>query len=619
LQQYLIQKSLALMLLRPLDFLVFAPLLAQRGGDDIKVYKYLPPNNFTRIIMNKRLIPSFLSLFLLLLPVLSITHAQETDPTFYFGVDLSYVNEMDDCGAVYRENGEVHDPFTLFADHGANLVRARLWHNPDWTDYSTLEDVKRTFRRAQDQGMSTLLDFHYSDNWADPGRQEIPVAWEDMDDEALVTAVYDYTTTVLTELAADDLIPALVQVGNETNSGMLKRGGEQDWSRDATLFNAGIRAVRDFTAQTGSDTRILLHVAQPQNTTWWFTQAEAAGITDFDVIGISYYPQWSEFSIADLGAQVTYLRQRFGKQVMVLETGYGWSRDAVDESASNILNQGQRGYAFTPEDQLRFMTDLTQTLISNGAIGVVYWEPAWVSTECLTRWGQGSHWENATFFDFQNENEVLPAINFLRDDYLHLSALADAVIEDSYGDPLVADATADVFNDISSLDLDSFYLQVDESTLSLALSINGDIFAREGNYFFYLDTIPDQGAAVDVGRRPITVADPYQPEFRLDVSIVQEGENVRGSYTLNAWVAGEWQEITFTGGTALAAGEISVIELILPRVLLGDPQQLNIAVLSTDRGRVHTAADVLGSDHVPASWDDALILDTFFTVDLVQK
>ncbi len=570
--------------------------------------------------MNKRFIPGLLSLLFLLLPLLSITHAQETAAPFYFGVDLSYVNEMDDCGAVYRENGDPHDPFTLFAEHGANLVRARLWHNPDWTEYSTLDDVKRTFLRAQSQDMSTLLDIQYSDNWADPAKQEIPAAWQDMDDEELAEAVYDYTTVVLSELAAQDLVPAFVQVGNETNSGILKRDGEQDWGRDATLFNAGIRAVRDFAAGTGTDLQILLHVAQPQNTNWWFTQAEAAGITDFDVIGISYYPQWSTFSIADMGAQVGYLRQRFGKQVMVLETGYAWTRDAVDESASNILNQGLRGYPFSPEGQLRFMTDLTQSLISNGAIGVVYWEPAWVSTECSTRWGQGSHWENATFFDFQNDNELLPAINFLRDDYLHPAVLADGVIEASYGDPLLADSTAEVLDDHSVLDLDSLYVHTDESTVSLALRIAGDIFADEGSYLFYFDTTHDAfGADVDVGRRPITVADPYKPEFRLDVSIMQEGDTTRGSYALNAWMEGEWQEISFTGGAAISAAATSVIELNLSLALLADPQQVNIAVLSTDRGRVHTATDVLGSDDAPATSSEALILDAFFPVDLAQQ
>jgi arabinogalactan endo-1,4-beta-galactosidase len=249
---------------------------------------------------------------------------QDTAPRFYFGVDLSYTNEMEDCGAVYRENGEPRDPFDLFQEHGANLVRARLWHEPDWTDYSTLTDVKRTFARARDAGMATLLDIHYSDNWADPSRQEIPAAWEDIEDTAeLADAVYEYTYAVLTELHESDLVPAFVQIGNETNSGMLKRVVALDWPRDAVLFNAGIQAVRDFAEDTQTSPQIVLHVAQPENTGWWFTEAEAAGVTDFDVIGISYYPQWSTFSIADMGAQVSYLRGRFHKAVMVVETAYG--------------------------------------------------------------------------------------------------------------------------------------------------------------------------------------------------------------------------------------------------------------------------------------------------------
>jgi len=147
----------------------------------------------------------------------------ESGPPFYFGVDLSYVNEMDDCGAVYLENGESRDAFQLFNEHGANLVRARLWHDPDWTAYSTLADVERTFERAQEAGMATLLDFHYSDNWVDPGKQAIPAAWEDLAEDELPQAVYQYTYDVLSELHEKGLMPDFVQVGNETNSGMLKR------------------------------------------------------------------------------------------------------------------------------------------------------------------------------------------------------------------------------------------------------------------------------------------------------------------------------------------------------------------------------------------------------------
>ncbi|MEI2610357.1 MAG: glycosyl hydrolase 53 family protein [Candidatus Promineifilaceae bacterium] len=170
-------------------------------------------------------------------------------PTFFFGADLSYVNEMDDCGATYRVNGVAQDAFTLFAAQGTNLVRARLWHNPTWTAYSNLTDVEKTFRRAQDAGMNTLLTIHYSDDWADPGQQRIPAAWEAITDiGALVQAVYDYTRELLLALKEKGVLPGFVQVGNETNSGMLKQVVELDWPRDAPLFDAGIRAIRDVTA-----------------------------------------------------------------------------------------------------------------------------------------------------------------------------------------------------------------------------------------------------------------------------------------------------------------------------------------------------------------------------------
>lgn len=563
---------------------------------------------------------AFLTVFLPI-PV----QAQEAAPRFYFGVDLSYVNEVEDCGAVYRENGEAQEPFALFARHGATLVRARLWHNPDWTHYSTLDDVKRTFTRARDAGMAALLDIHYSDNWADAGTQQIPAAWASMDDDALVDAVYEYTYDVLTALAAEDLIPAFVQVGNETNSGILKRGSRQDWARDARLFNTGIRAVRDFSAEHDAPIQIILHVAQPENTGWWFTEAEAAGITDFDVIGISYYPQWSTFSIADMGAQVSYLRQRFGKAVMVLEAAYPWTREALDESANNILTQGLRGYPVSPAGQRRFLTDLTQALISNGASGIVYWEPAWVSTECSTRWGQGSHWENATFFDFNNDNEVLEGIDFLSDTYLYPERLVDGVIDDEYGQPVVEDAVSDALENVAAFDLGSLYLHTTGDMLSLAFTVAGDVYAERGSYLIYVDTTQDdQGADVDVGRRPITAAEPYLPEYRLDITIREERGTITGSYTLNAWQDGEWQAITFTGGAVIVAGlpagtpagAPSVIELQIPRSLFGEAQSVSVAVISTDRTRLHTAGDVLGTAATPADWEEALVLDTFYSYAL---
>ncbi len=343
---------------------------------------------------------------------------------YYLGVDLSYVNEMEDCGGEYRVNGEVTDPFQIFSDYGADLVRVRLWHAPTWTDYSTLPDVKKTISRAKAHGMAVLLDFHYSDTWADPSKQIIPAAWANITDvDVLAQTLYDYTFDVLTQLDQENLMPDIVQVGNEVNSEILRGENEAGypihWDRNARLINAGIQAVRAAGAQAATNPQVMLHIAQPENVEGWLLAAVRAGVTDFDIIGISYYPGWSNFGISATGRLVNRLREKFEKDVMIAETAYPWTFDAVDETAGNILGDDflLPDYPATPEGQKHFLIDLTQAVLSNGGLGIVYWEPAWISTPCYTLWGQGSHWENATFFDFHHQNNVLEGIEFLSYDY----------------------------------------------------------------------------------------------------------------------------------------------------------------------------------------------------------
>lgn len=242
--------------------------------------------------------------------------AAEAQPR-YAGVDLSYVNEMEDCGAEYRVAGEVRDPFRIFADAGANLVRLRLWHTPDWTRYGTEADVTRSIERAHAAGMQVLLDLHYSDDWADPQKQTIPAAWAaDLDDpERLATHVYDYTRDVLARLAARGHLPHMVQVGNETNTQMLRApdtgGTPIDWARNAKILNAGIRAVRDAGGPDGAGPKVMLHVAQPENVEAWFAAAVAAGVRDFDYIGVSYYPKWSSLDLRQAERALARVHARF--------------------------------------------------------------------------------------------------------------------------------------------------------------------------------------------------------------------------------------------------------------------------------------------------------------------
>src|SRR3982750_3463898 len=338
----------------------------------------------------------------------------------YLGGDLSYVNEMEDCGAVYRKAGQRVDPFALLKAEGGNLVRVRIWVNPTWTKYSNYPDVLKTIRRTHAAGMQALLDFHYSDDWADGGKQIAPAAWAKLDTNAQAKALHDYTRDILAQLDRDGAMPEMVQVGNETNPELLGGkipGKPINWARNAKLLNAGIRAVQEAGRSGSVAPRIMLHIAQPEHVLPWFTAATKAGVKGYDLIGISYYKKWSTFSPTGLKRTITEAKRRYRKDVIVVETGYPFTLAGAD-TANNLLGEDALvpGYPATPEGQHKFMVDLTQLTIDAGGIGVVYWEPNWVSTKCGTRWGHGSDWENATWFDYPT-HEALPVFDFLRHDY----------------------------------------------------------------------------------------------------------------------------------------------------------------------------------------------------------
>jgi len=336
--------------------------------------------------------------------------------TFYFGNDLSYVNEMEDCGVVYKEHREPKDPFRIFSDHGGNLVRLRLWKDPYWYKtlnsgklYSDLKDVSRSIQRAHQNNMQVLLDFHLSDNWADPSKQLVPAAWEMVvnDLPLLKDSLYRYIYATLLELSKHDLLPEMVQIGNETNKGILLSAEDNkkytlDWERNAALFNSAIKAVRDIEKLTQHKIRIGIHAAGPKDTGWLIDQFVQHGVSDFDLIGISYYWAWHKPStIAETGALIKFLKSKYAKEVMIFETGYIWTTASHDQ-AGNIISEVHPDYApASPENQKKWLIDLTKEVKKNNGSGVIYWEPAWVSSNCFTQWGKGSHQEHATFFDFE--------------------------------------------------------------------------------------------------------------------------------------------------------------------------------------------------------------------------
>ncbi|NJM25331.1 MAG: arabinogalactan endo-1,4-beta-galactosidase [Bacteroidia bacterium] len=348
---------------------------------------------------------------------------QKTQSALYLGGDLSYVNEMEDCGGKFRDNGLEVDPFALFSEKGANIVRVRLFHSPTWTHYSNLQDVTKTIRRTKAAGMKVLLDFHYSDDWADPGDQIIPAAWKDIGDVVtLGDSLYQYTIATLEALYKEGLVPEFVQVGNETNSEILVQHHVDEltepinWQRNVHLFNRGLDAVNDFNAKHAVAIQAMVHIAQPENAFAWFDSAFQHHIHDFEWIGLSYYPLWSQYKIDEAAGAIDSLKRLFNKRIMIVETAYPYSLENYD-SANNLLGDSAAvldGYPPTPAGQLKYMQDLTAQVLAGGAEGVIYWEPAWISTECRTRWGQGSHWENAAFFDAGNNNNALPVFQFFR-------------------------------------------------------------------------------------------------------------------------------------------------------------------------------------------------------------
>lgn len=392
------------------------------------------------ILRNKTLYLLYIGIILIC--VNTSLHAQQ----FYFGADLSYVNEMEDCGAIYLENGFPEDPYQLFADHDCNLVRLRLWHTPDWYDnlnsgvrYSDFQDVKKSIHRARERGLHVLLDFHLSDNWADPGKQRVPDAWLAVVDNlpVLTDSLYNYISHTLLDLDQEGFLPELVQIGNETNKGILlspeddNAGWVLDWDRNSQLFNAAFQAVRDVETQTGKSILSAIHIADPADAAWLVPDFLSHGVTGFDIIGISYYWQYHKpVTIAQTGGIIANLIADFpAYRVMIFETGVIWTTQGTD-NANNVLSTVDPSYTpASPENQKQWMIDLTQEVIDRGGSGVIYWEPAWVSSDCYTQWGKGSHYENAAFFDFDNHLIDDGGIGFFQHDYENLSARSPIAVD----------------------------------------------------------------------------------------------------------------------------------------------------------------------------------------------
>ncbi|MFI7547802.1 arabinogalactan endo-beta-1,4-galactanase [Actinoplanes sp. NPDC049599] len=338
-------------------------------------------------------------------------------PLAITGADVSHVSKNEDHGAVYRTAaGQRRDPFRLLADNNVNTIRLKVWVNPA-DGYNNLADVLGKARRAKAAGQQLLIDFHYSDAWADPGKQNKPAAWAALGFEQLKQAVYDHTYRVLHELRAQGTPAAMAQVGNEINGGMLWPDGRWDnWDGLAALLTAGSTAV----TAASPGTKVVLHLAEGGNNgghRWWFDQATARNVP-FDVIAVSHYVYWHG-SLGALQANLLDLSTRYGKPVMVTETAYGFTT-AENDHETNIFTAALAeagGYPATPRGQSDALRDIL-TVVAGvpDALGVFYWEPTWTAVDGAG-WdpadpSSGDGWENQALFDYRGR--ALPALSVFR-------------------------------------------------------------------------------------------------------------------------------------------------------------------------------------------------------------
>ena len=379
---------------------------------------------------------------------------------FVKGMDLSTLAELEKCGAKYYDNGEEKDLLEIMKSYDVDTIRIRVWNDP-WSEagesYGAGENDPKTSleiaKRVTKAGFGVLLNLHYSDFWADPGKQFKPKAWESYGVKELEQAVYDFTLEMMHLYLENGVNITMVQVGNELSNGLLSPEGKvPNYDNIAAFVNAGIRAVRkaDEERLAGSikgvcpqmeglsKIPVMIHLDNGGNNALyreWFDNFTKRG-EDFELIGLSYYPFWHgtmeqlEFNMRDMA-------RRYGKKLVIAETSMGFTMEDYRDREGKPLDQlkgmatkpelvEKLDYPMTKEGQASFMKDLMELIADiPGGEGFYYWEPAWIpvpgcgwATEAaLAYTGEkgpgGNEWANQALFDY--DGNALPALDVIRD------------------------------------------------------------------------------------------------------------------------------------------------------------------------------------------------------------
>jgi arabinogalactan endo-1,4-beta-galactosidase len=312
---------------------------------------------------------------------------------YAIGADLSFLKSAEDRGFAFKENNNAVPGLQIFKDHGYNWIRLRLFHTPTELPNS-LEYTIALAQKAKALGFKFLLDYHYSDTWADPGKQFTPKAWAAMNHKQLVKAVFEYTRETMIAFSKAGVPPDMVQVGNEVINGMMWPDGKlpENWDNFAELTRAGINGV-----YAGCDTLdrpdIMIHIDQGGNmekTKYFFDKLLSYGIK-FDLIGQSYYPWWHG-TLLDLRSNMIFMANEYKKPIILVEVAYC--------SSPTEYRNKKAPFPETPEGQREFLDEVNRIVLStpdNLGAGIFWWEPA-------TMGGRSTR-------DFFDENgNVLPVI-----------------------------------------------------------------------------------------------------------------------------------------------------------------------------------------------------------------
>ena len=353
---------------------------------------------------------------------LYVKQVENIPEDFIFGMDASAVPSLEAGGVKYYDhNGKEKDVYQILAENGVNYIRVRVWNDPfdkDGNGYGggncDIENAIEIGKRATKYGMKLLVNFHYSDFWADPSKQMVPKAWQGMNVDVKSEALYTYTKECLEKLVAAGVDVGMVQIGNETNGAMCGESSSKvgGWKKITQLMSAGSKAVREVCP----DALIAIHFANPEKVTNY--ESYSANLdyygVDYDVFASSYYPYWHG-TYDNLAEVLNKVTAKYGKKVMVAETSYAYTTENTD-FYGNTVGEGDglvKNYPYTVQGQANLVRDVIDTVVNkmDNGIGICYWEGTWIASggesyeENLALWEKyGSGWASSYAADYDPDD-----------------------------------------------------------------------------------------------------------------------------------------------------------------------------------------------------------------------